>query len=154
MVHGAARLEQHSWCSCRETWDDYAARRTRATQLVADTWKTSNWGEQLTRQSATWLGHVSRAAVWPWRLLEWWPAQADETTWLLRRRRGNDAHPTSAAERSVANYARQWASQRGEACERRALASDRAAWAKMASAHAAHVSKKVQRVRGDTGAEV
>lgn len=76
---------------------------------------------------ATWLEHVSRAAGWPRRLLEWWPAQADETAWLLRWRRMNHAHPAIAAEHRVTNYAQQWAVKLGEASEWRAFAADQAA---------------------------
>lgn len=58
------------WKNGREKWDDYAVRRAATTQQVADRWGLANWGEQPARQSATWLGHVSRGAGWPQRLLD------------------------------------------------------------------------------------
>lgn len=71
-------------------------------------------------------------------------------------RRGDRAHPTMAAERSVTTYAQDWAERHGEAGEWRAVVVGRAAWSTMATASAAHVlarsSCKCARVRGDTGA--
>lgn len=88
-------------------WDHDAERR-RAWG-VADKWKISAWGEQLGRQTATGLGHMPGGTGWPRRLLDWWPAQADETAWLLRGRCGDRAHPTIAAACGVTAYAAQWA---------------------------------------------
>lgn len=89
------------WCRGREWCEQFADRRAVVTQTVADRWRELNWGEQLARHSASWLGHMCRAIGWSHRMLHWWTAEADATAWHLRALHGERAHPTIVAERRV-----------------------------------------------------
>lgn len=64
------------WRRGCETWEQFEERRVVVTQTVADRWRELNQGKQVVRHAATWLGHASRTTGWPWRMLQWWTAEA------------------------------------------------------------------------------
>lgn len=87
----------------RETWEHYGEKRFAVTQTVADRWRELNWAEQLARQSAMCLGHVSRATGWPRRVLQRCTAEADARAWHLPtpRRTTQGSRPPLGSLRSA-----------------------------------------------------